>query len=168
MVYLCTITTVRCCRLFSPPVSFLSLLQLRVAVCCFVPQRERLSHCRTHFAWRIGGAGTVQVPRYRRPLDILIEHISFWSVHLVVASTSLPGLYMFLVCISSLRLHLFPVCISFWSSTRRCVYLSSWSVWSSCVLRLLACARSKSLSSLNGVHEVGDGMELVPCIVSLA
>ena len=60
--------------LFSPPVSFFSLLQLRVAAFGFVPQRERLSHCRTHFAWRIGGAGTVQVPRYRRPLDTLIEH----------------------------------------------------------------------------------------------
>ena len=58
---------------FTPGV-FLSLLQLRVAAFGFVPQRERLSHCRTHFAWRIGGAGTVQVPRYRRPLDSLIEH----------------------------------------------------------------------------------------------
>ena len=45
------------------------------------------------------------------------------------------------------------ICCCCWSSTRRCVYLSSWSVWSSCVLRLLACARSKSLSSLNGDHE---------------
>ena len=86
-------------------------------------------------------------------LHLFLICISFWSVHLVVASTSLPGLYMFLVCISSLRPHLFPVCISSWSSTRCCVYLSSWSVWSSCVLRLSACARSKSLSSLNGDHE---------------
>ena len=64
LVYLCTFTTVRCRGLFSPPVSFLSLLQLRVAVFVFVPQREQLSHCRTHFAWRSGGAGTEQVPRY--------------------------------------------------------------------------------------------------------
>ena len=90
------------------------------------------------------------------PCSVLVLCAVFALVLLValfVVSTSVPGLCIFLVClssllvyitswsvylpaflvcISSLRLHLFLVCISSWSVSRRCVFVSL-SVWSICV-----------------------------------
>ena len=55
-------------------------------------------------------------------------------------------LYIFLICISSLRLNLFPVCISSWPVCRHCVSVSS-SVWSICVSDLFVYLEFRVFSS---------------------